>query len=245
MSKFVHMELSTSDPEAAQRFYKAIFGWKYQKMPMPDGSVYVGFTADGEGIGGGIQKSQSPGEPPQWLGYIGVESVKKTLAKIEKNGGKILTPQIDLPNLGSMAIFEDPQGARFALWQPAVRPGGSADAGGEGQHEDDEASAEDDDADQAPARGSKKAGGTKKKAGKKTGRQDASAEQAEPARGGGRKTGKKAGKQSAQAEQAAPARGGGRKAGKKAGNKQEPTAGQTGPARGGKKATKKKPGRRG
>jgi predicted enzyme related to lactoylglutathione lyase len=121
MSKFVHMELSTSDPEAAQKFYKAIFGWKYQKMKMADGTVYVGIKAGEEGIGG-LQKHPIPGAPPSWLGYVGVDSVKRTIAKVEKNGGKVMMPQMDIPGMGSLAIFTDPQGAAFAIWQPSARP---------------------------------------------------------------------------------------------------------------------------
>jgi uncharacterized protein len=127
MSKFVHMELSTSDPEAAQKFYKAVFQWKYQKMKMADGTVYVGFTGDGDGIGGGIQKSHSPDAPPHWLGYVGVDSVKRTIAKVEKNGGKVLLPQMEIPGIGWLAIFTDPQGAAFAVWQQDPRQGATAE----------------------------------------------------------------------------------------------------------------------
>ncbi len=121
MSKFVHMELNTSDPEAAQKFYKAIFGWKFPKMKMADGSVYIGIANDEGGIGG-IQKNPNPKAPPAWVGYVGVESVKRTIAKVEKNGGKVIMPQMDIPNMGSLAVFADPQGAVFAIWQPAAKP---------------------------------------------------------------------------------------------------------------------------
>ena len=40
MSKFVHMELNTSDTKAAKKFYKGLFGWKVTDMKMGDGSVY-------------------------------------------------------------------------------------------------------------------------------------------------------------------------------------------------------------
>jgi predicted enzyme related to lactoylglutathione lyase len=114
------MELNTSDPEAAQKFYKAIFGWKYKKMKMEGGGVYVGIMVGEEGIGG-IQKSPHPEAPPHWLGYVGVQSIKKTSAKVEKGGGKVLLPEMPIAGMGSLAIYSDPQGAMFAVWQPGMQ----------------------------------------------------------------------------------------------------------------------------
>ena len=241
MSKFVHMELNTSDPEAAQKFYKALFGWKYQKMKMEDGSIYVGFTAEGDGIGGGIGKLQDPNSPPHWMGYVGVDSVKRTIAKVEKNGGKVLVPRMEIGSVGVLAIFTDPQGAAFAVWEQLARSG--------------EATAEPPDAEQAPAEAAPKA---KKKAAKKAGGKQAAEAEAEPAKAGKRagkkaaeaeaepaKAGKRAGKKAAEAE-AEPA-----KAGKKAGKKDTKKAGkkdveaEPAPAPAGKKATKKKAGKKG
>jgi len=193
MSKFVHMELSTSDAEAAQKFYKAIFGWKYQKMKMADGTVYIGFSGEGDGIGGGIMKSPDPNMPPHWLGYVGVGSVKKTIAKVEKAGGKVMVPSMEIPNVGRLAIFADPQGATFAVWEPLARPAEAASV------------------EQAPAEAAPKA---KKTAKKKAGKKEAAAAEAAPA-----PAKKKAGKKEAAAAEAAPApakkKAGKKKAGKK------------------------------
>jgi predicted enzyme related to lactoylglutathione lyase len=186
MSKFVHMELNTSDPEAAQKFYKSVFGWKYQKMKMDDGTVYVGFTGDGDGIGGGISKSQDPNMPPAWLGYVGVDSVKRTIAKVEKSGGKVVVPRMEIPNIGRLAIFTDPQGAVFAVWEPIARPA-------------DTTTAEPAAAQQAPEAAPKAKKTAKKAAGKKAAKKEAAAEPAPAA-------GKKAAKKEAAAEPA-PAAG--------------------------------------
>jgi predicted enzyme related to lactoylglutathione lyase len=197
MSKFVHMELNTSDVEAAQKFYKAIFGWKYQKMKMEDGSVYIGFTGDGDGIGGGMQNNPNPGAPSSWTGYVGVASVKKTIAKVEKNGGKVILPEMPIPNMGSLAIFTDPQGAVFAVWQPAMKAPEPAPA----------AAAP---AEAAPAKAKKAA---KKAGGKKAAKKDAVA--AEPAPAPAKKTAKKAAKKDAAAAEPAPAKKTAKKAAKK------------------------------
>ncbi|MCB9593025.1 MAG: VOC family protein [Sandaracinaceae bacterium] len=117
MSKFVHMELNTSDAKGAKAFYKGVFGWKIQDMKMPEGVYSMIASAQGEGIGG-IQQNPSPDMPPAWLGYVGVESIAKTIKKIEKRGGKVVH-QGDVPGMGKLAIFLDPQNVACALWEPA------------------------------------------------------------------------------------------------------------------------------
>ncbi len=66
MGTFVHHELNTSDLAAAKKFYNGLFGWSFQDMTMPDGSVYSMFST-GENEGGGIQDHPVPGAPSAWL----------------------------------------------------------------------------------------------------------------------------------------------------------------------------------
>ncbi len=119
MSKFVHMELHTPDVKASKGFYKGVFGWKTQDMKMPQGVYTMVTDANGEGIGG-ITPNQ-PGTPPMWLGYVGVDSLARTVKKIEKRGGKIVH-QDAVPGMGKFAIFLDPQGVACAAWEAAAPP---------------------------------------------------------------------------------------------------------------------------
>jgi predicted enzyme related to lactoylglutathione lyase len=114
MNTFVHMELNTSDPKAAKQFYKAVFGWEYQDMPMPEG-VYTMV----QGIGG-ITQHPMPDAPSSWLGYVGVDSVERTVAKVEKAGGNVVMGRTEIPGMGCFAVFTDPQGAPFAIWEAAA-----------------------------------------------------------------------------------------------------------------------------
>jgi predicted enzyme related to lactoylglutathione lyase len=150
MSTFVHMELSTSDVEAAKEFYQAIFGWQYHDMDSPTGPYT--FVMAGEKPIGGMQANPMPEVPSNWLGYIGVESVARTVAEIESHGGKVLLPETQVGEMGKLAIFTDPQGAAFAIWE-AVMPAASE-----------------------PAPSAKKA--SKKKAGKKAAAKEAPTEEA-------------------------------------------------------------------
>ncbi len=121
MRTFVHHELNTSNPAAAKKFYKGLFGWTFQDMKMPDGSVYSMFKT-GEDEGGGIQKHPMPGAPSAWLQYVGVASVKQAMAKAVKLGAKVIIDFMPIPPHGALGIFEDPTGAVCAVWEPAAAP---------------------------------------------------------------------------------------------------------------------------
>ncbi|MCC6528010.1 MAG: VOC family protein [Polyangiaceae bacterium] len=125
--KFVHQELSTSDPAAAKKFYKGLFGWKFEDMKMPNGEVYIGIKADGAGIGG-IQRQPVPGAPTAWLGYVEVPSVKKLVAKAVKLGGRVLLDYTPIGDMGAIGIVADGQGGPCGLWEPAKKPKAKAAA---------------------------------------------------------------------------------------------------------------------
>lgn len=118
---FVHTELTTSDPGAAKKFYKALFDWKLADMPMGPGQTYTMIDVGKKDSGGGIQAKPMPEAPVAWLTYVEVASVAKTLAKAEKLGGKVLLPLHDI-GMGKIGIFCDPQGAALGIWEPAKAP---------------------------------------------------------------------------------------------------------------------------
>ena len=120
MGTFVHHELNTSDPVAAKKFYKGLFGWSFQDMKMPDGNVYSMFKA-GENEGGGIQKHPMAGSPNAWLQYVGVKSVKASMAKAAKLGATTIVEYMPVPGHGALGIFADPTGAACAVWEAAPK----------------------------------------------------------------------------------------------------------------------------
>ena len=118
MSAFVHMELSTSDPGAAKRFYKELFGWKLTDQKMADGSVYTMFDTRSGPPGGGIMKTMAPEQPTAWMGYVGVKSAKKAMEKAKSLGATPIIEYKEIPSYGAFGIFVDPTGATLAVWEP-------------------------------------------------------------------------------------------------------------------------------
>jgi len=103
-------ELMTSDPEAAIRFYTALFGWESEKYPM-EGMDYNVLKVDGEPVGGIMLTPPEAEEmPPFWSVYVTVDDVDAVAAEVEKLGGKLLRPPMDIPEVGRFCVVQDPQG---------------------------------------------------------------------------------------------------------------------------------------
>jgi predicted enzyme related to lactoylglutathione lyase len=110
-------ELYTNDTGKAGTFYKKLFGWGEDKMPMPQGGEYTLFKRGDTQAGGMLAISPEMGPvPPNWMVYFGVDDADATVAKATSKGAKVLVPPTDIPNWGRFAILQDPQHAAFAIF---------------------------------------------------------------------------------------------------------------------------------
>lgn len=122
--EFCWNELLTSDEQAAAEFYAEVFGW--QRADFPGGGMeYALFKREGRCVGGMMRR---PNEyvAPHWLGYVTVESVDATAKKATDLGANLIMPPFDVPTVGRIAVFQDPQGAAIGLHQPINKPAGRA-----------------------------------------------------------------------------------------------------------------------
>ena len=78
---------------------------------------YTMFKQNGQKSGGLMQK-QHEQAPPHWLAYVEVESVDASAKKAGELGATIVMPPMDIPTVGRIAIFQDPQGAALGIFQP-------------------------------------------------------------------------------------------------------------------------------
>ena len=117
-------ELTTPDPAAAQAFYGALFGWRFDAMPMPDGTYHVIKVTDDAAIGGIMATPpQAQGMPPMWGSYVTVADCDATAAKCTSLGGKVCVGPMDIPNVGRFAMLQDPQGAMLYViaYKPSMK----------------------------------------------------------------------------------------------------------------------------
>jgi predicted enzyme related to lactoylglutathione lyase len=117
---FVHMELSTGDVDAAKKFYKKVFDWKLDQLG-PEMGNYTMIDTGSRTVGGGLTAKMMPEQPTAWLVYAEVDSVKKTMAKAEKAGAKVVVPYQPIGEMGAIGIFVDPTGAGFGVWEKAKK----------------------------------------------------------------------------------------------------------------------------
>jgi predicted enzyme related to lactoylglutathione lyase len=114
-------ELTTSDTDAAERFYTAMFGWT-PKHAAPGSPTYTEFTvegASGPSIGMMAKPPHLPPEVPSfWLPYFQVSDVDAIAAKAKALGGQIHYGPQDIPDAGRFVVVGDPQGAAFSAFAP-------------------------------------------------------------------------------------------------------------------------------
>lgn len=123
--RFIWHELMTTDSRAAERFYKAVIGWRTEKWEQ-DPTYKLWTTANGP-IGGLMalpDDAKRMGAPPNWLAYVGTPNVDATVDRAMALGARVLTGPLDVPGVGRFAVMADPQGAIFAPYRAAGDPPG-------------------------------------------------------------------------------------------------------------------------
>ncbi len=126
------VDASEPDPEAAVDFYGALFGWQFEDATPPGSkSNYVIargearsssiFDTSGEVRSGDVAAIRSIVEgAPQtamWNTYFWVESADQAAAKVLDARGAIKVAPFDFMEACRMAVFSDPEGAVFGVWE--------------------------------------------------------------------------------------------------------------------------------
>jgi predicted enzyme related to lactoylglutathione lyase len=123
------VDLSTSDPAASAAFYTGLFGWTAQAAPPGGDAAYTFFAPAGTPPGefhrsvvAGLMPSPGSGRAA-WNTYVSATDADAAAGRVTAAGGQVLAPAAEVPGQGTMAMFADDQGARFAVWQPAAFDG--------------------------------------------------------------------------------------------------------------------------
>ncbi|HEU4979346.1 MAG TPA: VOC family protein [Solirubrobacteraceae bacterium] len=118
------IDTAQPDPDRAIAFYGALFGWDFEDVMPPDSP---GRYAMARIRGGDVAAvaSQPEGAPPgaAWNTYVWVTDADETAAKVRAAGGSVIAEPMDVMEAGRMAVFADPAGAVFSVWQPGRHRG--------------------------------------------------------------------------------------------------------------------------
>jgi predicted enzyme related to lactoylglutathione lyase len=105
-------EGAVEDIPAAQAFYSAVFGFRFDEIP--DMGGYATFATGDAPLGG--LGGQQPGAAKGWTTCFSVASTDKAVATVERAGGKVTMAAQDT-SYGRIAVLEDPWGAAFSVMQ--------------------------------------------------------------------------------------------------------------------------------
>jgi len=118
----VHFEFPAEDRKRMAKFYTSAFGWKTKMLGEDMGNyVLATTTADVDktgrpkktGIINGGFFPRSDDKPAQYPSVvIAVDSIKRSMNKVTKAGGKVLGEPMEIPGFGMYVSFYDTEGNR-------------------------------------------------------------------------------------------------------------------------------------
>ena len=126
------VDVSEPDPQAAVDFYGGLFGWEFEDVMPPgsEGKYFIArheaasssiFDVSGARRRGDVAAVQSIPEaaPPtaMWNTYFWVDSADEAASKVRDAGGSVLMEPFDFMDACRMAVFTDPEGAAFGVWE--------------------------------------------------------------------------------------------------------------------------------
>src|SRR3954470_4959852 len=111
------IDTERTDVDAAMAFYGGLFGWSYKDVAPSGAPRFALAQLKGLDVAGIAAASNGGAAAPAWNTYISVESADDIVGKVEAAGGRTLLAPTDFGKAGRMAIFADPEGAVFRVWQ--------------------------------------------------------------------------------------------------------------------------------
>jgi hypothetical protein len=108
--------LVAPEPPGALAFYGEVVGWWTAGPGGEDAPILMARehpVAD-------VQRAP-PGRPGAWITSVAVGALGPARERVAALGGAVSVPELQIPELGRLALVADPQGATFALREGAAR----------------------------------------------------------------------------------------------------------------------------
>ena len=128
MANIAYFEIPADNVDRAKHFYHNLLGWKIGPTTMPTDpakfaamqyqDVSTGGAEEGTlNMGGMYRRQMTEGI----VAYVLVGDLDTILAKVEKLGGKIAVPKMEIKGVGWTAVIQDPEGNTIGLWKKGMR----------------------------------------------------------------------------------------------------------------------------
>lgn len=121
MDKVTGFEIPAGRTERAGKFYRNVFGWKIEGKDEEYAHIKTvemdrNWVPKEKGaVNGGLVKKEGKSDSP--LLVITVDSIEKTLDKVRKAKGKVITGKQEAGEWGWWALIKDTEGNTFELWE--------------------------------------------------------------------------------------------------------------------------------
>ena len=113
------IELGVEDAARAETFYSALFGWKFEAGPSPEGRMISGV-----GVKAGVHSGDQGAAP---YVFFRVDDIDTAVARVRELGGTV--EEIDVEGdedmqrrHGRFRLCRDDQGSSFGLYAPPRSP---------------------------------------------------------------------------------------------------------------------------
>ena len=114
----IWFDLTSSDPDRAVEFYRAIFSWEAEP-PRAEFGGYRNFTRNGRRVAGLSPYMPEAGGPTNvWGVYLRTDDAEATARAVQAAGGSIMVPPMPVGSEGTMLVAVDSAGAVIGFWQP-------------------------------------------------------------------------------------------------------------------------------
>jgi len=112
------LDITVEDASALRDFYAEVVGWKPEAVSMGEYDDYMmGMPESGEPAAGVCHaRGSNTDMPRQWLIYIIVADLDKSIEACKAHGGELIAEPRGAGN-GQFCIIKDPSGAIAALYQ--------------------------------------------------------------------------------------------------------------------------------
>jgi uncharacterized protein len=114
------VDTDQQDPQAAQEFYRGLFGWTFTTLSPPGAPIYAIAALDGRDVAG---IGQADDAAPAWNTYIAVDEADAAAARISAAGGEVTDGPGQVGPFGWAVSLRDPAGVAFRLWQAGEHSG--------------------------------------------------------------------------------------------------------------------------
>jgi predicted enzyme related to lactoylglutathione lyase len=119
-NKLSHFAIHIDDIQRAKKFYDGVFDWGFNAYGPNDFlQIKADKSENGEVIGAMQSRNYSPLKE-KVIGFectISVENIDEIINKVKSNGGQVLLPKTEIPNVGMIAKFLDTEGNLICAMQ--------------------------------------------------------------------------------------------------------------------------------